>query len=306
MTNREMETINNIIREKTYCDEEIPGSGSFTYQLYADYRDELDDANIKQIFNSCDPKEEFLDLLMQGYDDAMWEDECEIVSTIMANLEETDVELDEDEIRQYVQENVCIELPEDHYLSQQVNINIYLDTGDANYDFTLNTFGQCYYGDPEEPIDDKASLVWLAKTQGYTKEDLYNAVYSEDKIESKFLSSVRRECANIVSSINALVFCVRMSLEDALTLNSVFEKPHSIILNTGVTCGLYDSWSGGGSTMEIELEKPISIPLDIIHTALPDGCNEHYSIKNCYGVCDSFWTDGCYSLVYDTPKEDIA
>ena len=66
MTNREMETINNIIREKTYCDEEIPGSGSFTYQLYADYRDELDDANIKQIFNSCDPKEEFLDLLMQG------------------------------------------------------------------------------------------------------------------------------------------------------------------------------------------------------------------------------------------------
>ena len=26
MTNREMETINNIIREKTYCDEEIPGS----------------------------------------------------------------------------------------------------------------------------------------------------------------------------------------------------------------------------------------------------------------------------------------
>lgn len=73
MTNREMETINNIIREKTYCDEEIPGSGSFTYQLYADYRDELDDANIKQIFNSCDPKEEFLDLLMQGYDDAMWE-----------------------------------------------------------------------------------------------------------------------------------------------------------------------------------------------------------------------------------------
>ena len=57
MTNREMETINNIIREKTYCDEEIPGSGSFTYQLYADYRDELDDANIKQIFNSCDPKE---------------------------------------------------------------------------------------------------------------------------------------------------------------------------------------------------------------------------------------------------------
>lgn len=149
MTNREMETINNIIREKTYCDEEIPGSGSFTYQLYADYRDELDDANIKQIFNSCDPKEEFLDLLMQGYDDVMWEDECEIVSTIMANLEETDVELDEDEIRQYVQENVCIELPEDHYLSQQVNVNIYLDTGDANYDFTLNTFGQCYYGDPE-------------------------------------------------------------------------------------------------------------------------------------------------------------
>ena len=164
--------INNIIREKTCCDEEIPGCGSFTYQLYADYRDELDDANIKQIFNSCDPKEAFLDLLMQGYDDAMWEDECEIVSTIMANLEETDVELDEDEIRQYVQENVCIELPEDHYLSQQVNVNIYLDTGDANYDFTLNTFGQCYYGDPEEPIDDKASLVWLAKTQGYTKEDL--------------------------------------------------------------------------------------------------------------------------------------
>ena len=39
MTNREMETINNIIREKTCCDEEIPGCGSFTYQLYADYRD---------------------------------------------------------------------------------------------------------------------------------------------------------------------------------------------------------------------------------------------------------------------------
>ena len=55
--------------------------------------------------------------------------------------------------------------------------------------------------------------------------------------------------------------------------------------------GLYDPWGGGGSVFEIELEKDVEIPLRIVRSAMPDGCDGAASIAEVYGMCSSAWRD---------------
>ena len=56
---------------------------------------------------------------------------------------------------------------------QMVEIDILVDAGDMNYDFTLNSFGNGYYNNPVEGnFDENSSLVWRCKQQGVSEEDL--------------------------------------------------------------------------------------------------------------------------------------
>ena len=146
----------------------------------------------------------------------------------------------------------------------------YEDKG--NYDYTLNAHYPCWYGNKQgEPIDEKASLVWLANQQGYTKEQLEQTLDQGDMANPKgFLQSVRVECANMSSHMQTLTFLVSMTLEQLLELNEMLaerekvgheydarKRPDcgTITLGKETECGLYDPWNGGGSVLEIQLEK---------------------------------------------------
>ena len=69
-------------------------------------------------------------------------------------------------------------------------------------------------------------------------------------------------------------------------------------------CGLYDSWNGGGSYFDIELEKDVVLPIKFIHSAIPDQYKGRYcyGIDNCYGFCGSVWEQG--SVVIIEPPKD--
>ena len=54
-------------------------------------------------------------------------------------------------------------------------------------------------------------------------------------------------------------------------------------------CGLYDTWNGAGSVLEIDLEKDVVLPLKYVSSSLPDG-GRGWSVANVYGVCSSMWT----------------
>ena len=108
-----------------------------------------------------------------------------------------------------------------------------------------------------------------------------------------FLRSMRQEMANLPSHMACLTFLVRMTLGQAIDLNwDMTQNPSgSIILDKETMCGLYDMWSGGGSVLEVELERDVKIPYSIIRSALPDGGDGQYSVGETYGMAASAWQE---------------
>ena len=168
-------------------------------------------------------------------------------------------------------ELVCYNLPDDHYLKQTFYVDIMVDTGDGNYDYTLNSAYPCWYGVYGAPIDDRAGIVWLAKTQGYTRSELQRALRQGDLADPKgFLESMRVELANLPSAMSTVTFLVEMTLAELMELNRLVrlqdrdgrhfdsrKNPYCgyIVIDKDTMTGLYDPWQGGGSVFEIQLEK---------------------------------------------------
>lgn len=210
-------------------------------------------------------------------------------------------------------------------MGQEFYVNIMVDTGDGNYDYVLNNVYPSYCGDYDEHIDDKASIVWLTKSQGYTKTQLKKALRSEEAIDyyqkepCGFLRSMLKEVVNIASHMNTLTFLVKLSLKDLIALNRLIKlqnrnghlddavkNPYCgyIVIEKGTGTGLYDPWNGGGSLFEIELEKDVRLPIRFIRSALPDG-GDGYSVESVYGMCEDAWCGGGVKLIYSPKKYSI-
>lgn len=287
--------------------------GEYYYEIDADYRDEMSDEDCAKIIRAEYPEQMLYEMMFDWYLDS----EGYILSDIANELrklrpDEIDEAEWEQEIDDFLYENpgMYFEYPYDHYLDQEFYVNIVLDTGDGNYDFTLNYHYPAWQGN-EGAIDPKASLCWLAKQQGYTPGQLRDALNDGD-IENPagFLQSCRQEMANVCTHMNALTFLVRMNLRDLITLNKLVrmqdrngrlydaaKRPYCgyIVLDKKTMCGLYDGWNGSGSVLEIELEKDVKIPIKYIFTALPDevthGTPYSWSVNSVYGMCGSAWRD---------------
>lgn len=314
MTDRIKNTIHDIIQSKYgFCREE---NGCLIYEMYADYRDEIDDKTTIRILEADMPMDEFCNILEEAYQEEQWRLEDELFDEIIKQLTtlddgETLIEFDEneqDEIREIMHEYISFEYPADHYLDQEFKVNIMMDTGDGNYDYTLNSVFPCWYGREEDFHDDKAAIVWLAKQQGYKKREFRKAMNEGDLANPKgFLQSMRQELANLPSHMSTLTFLVKMTLKDLIRLNELIrlqdrnglyydatKKPYCgyIVLDKDTETGLYDPWSGGGSVFEIELEKDVRIPIRFIRSALPDvRVHYEYPVGEVYGMCRSAWRD---------------
>ena len=191
-------------------------------------------------------------------------------------------------------------------MKRTVCVDITVDTGDANYDFTLNSF---YEG----KINDLASTVWLSKQQGYSKTQLNKAYNEGDYSKNSFLESLVAEYVNECTGINALTFLVKMPLGQAIAIleaKKELEKtitedekycPKKIknrkylVLDKDVNCGLIDFWNGSGSLLELKLEKDVKLPIKFVHEISPDSCYK-WGFKNIYGCDDSFYEESLISL----------
>lgn len=298
--------------------------GTFTCEIFADYREEMDSKTAIQILQSPEPMVAFWEQLDEWY--------CDYEGQLRGELEEeiTKVLIDdewafpegfpdeaEDLLRDLLTELVHFQMPEEHFLKQTFRVNIMVDTGDGNYDYTLNSVYPCWYGDYDARIDDKASIVWLAKTQGYNKTQLRRALRQGDMAGPKgFLQSMQVELANLGSAMSTVTFLVEMTLEELMELNRLVrlqdrnghfydsrKNPYCgyIILDKGTEAGLYDPWNGRGSCFEIELEKDIRLPVKYIRSALPDG-GDGYSVGSVYGMCGSAWQSGGVKTIHAPVK----
>ena len=301
----ELERVVREIIEDEYGTISERDGGCLIYEMYADYRDKMDDKTASEILCSDDPMQTFEEKLDEWYFDSQIYYENELMEVILEKLGDGYGEY-EDKIRELMRDCICFDFPRKHFLKQEFCVDIMLDTGDGNYDYSLNSVYPCWYGRPEWTHDDKAGIVWLAKQQGYKKREFRKAMNEGDLKDPKgFLQSMRQELANLPSSMSTVTFLVRMTLEDLIELNELIrlqdrngrhydatENPYCgyIVLDKKTETGLYDPWSGGGSVFEIELEKDVRLPIRFIRSALPDG-GDGYSIDEVYGMCGSCWRD---------------
>lgn len=299
---------------------DLQEDGTFSYEIYADYRDEMDNKTAIQILRSKDPVQTFWEQMDEWYRDYQWTLEDELEQTLRIRLTADDGPYpeglsDEDDatLRDMIQEMVYYNPPVDHYMKQTFYTNIMVDTGDGNYDYTLNSAYPCWYGAYDAPIDPKAGIAWLAKTQGYTKGQLKRALQQGDMGDPKgFLESMRVELANLPSAMSTVTFLVELTLEQLMELNRLIrlqdrngihydatKNPYCgyIIIDKDTMTGLYDPWNGGGSVFEIQLEQDVRLPIKYIRSALPDG-GDRYSIGSVYGMCGSAWTQGGVKTIH--------
>lgn len=451
-----------------YMADRGPNAETWSVDLYLDHRDiDMGEYAIKMIASADDPRGMFSETIDEAFRENCWQEERDLLSALKQNLSEASLEYDEDELREYIQEHVYINIPTDEILSKnEVCVNIIVDTGDADYEFTKNSFAHSYYGSGEG-IEDESSLLWLAKQQGSTEDDLRRAfregaafdaeslriqseyqqaekaledlgkrdfygyrndldqgpykqfkhiqdeiskctvqisrdekalsevpatykdylkacdergarmrmseesfslkrgeiiekaagriqanrdwisalkeeiieknlepvqeaveVYksavfkhleltqTEEYKKCRLLDSLIESSASTTSGMNALTFCVKMSLSDYLDLRDAMEREKSlnkssdpeertgtgeVVLSSTTHAILYDAWSGAGSSADIELCADVHLPIRLIDSATPDGI-DGYGVKEIYGVDSSLYRD---SLIGISPMKEM-
>ena len=298
-----MKTLNELVKDylaenHTWCKN---ANGEYHFEIDVDYRDEIEDSIAQEILDNISPRDTLIERLWDLYQEQEWD----IIDNLVDDFKEKvdpklfedaniieDGNLDDGDIREEFMDIIYIDYPEDWALSREFCFNIIVSNGDDNYDFWLNE----HIVDEDGKVDEnaeKSGLVWLAKQQGYTLDQVVEILKNGDIEKPKtFLETVLQEVANGYGC-EALTFCVKMTLGQAIALKErMKESPNgSIVLDKKVECGLFDPWEGGGSVLDIACEKDIEIPFENIWKFYIDKRrgNRYDSIHNVYGTDDSVW-----------------
>ena len=300
-----MKTLNELVKDylaenHTWCKS---ANGEYHFEIDVDYRDEIEDYIAQKILDNVSPRDALIERLWDWYQEQEWDIIDNLVDDFKAKtdpklLEDANIiedgNLDDGDIREEFMDIIYVDYPEDWALGQEFCFNIIVSNGDNNYDFWLNEHIVGEDGNVNENAE-KAGLVWLAKQQGYTLDQVVEILKDGDVAKPKtFLETVLQEVANGYGC-EALTFCVKMTLGQAIALKERMEEnPNgSIVLDKRVECGLFDPREGGGSVLEIDCEKDVEIPFENIWKFYVDESrsNRYDSIDNVYGTDDSIWRD---------------
>lgn len=137
-------------------------------------------------------------------------------------------------------------------------------------------------------IDSQENVIdMLFRSQGYS---IYDICDRNKVSSSKFLTSFYNELNNLVLENGGfLSFLIKIDAEDYFGL---LEGNNKLVFN-GDTCGLFDPVRGGGSILDIELEKPFEMYVlnpnkdDMFYNSwlqIAESENYGYSIVDVYGL----------------------
>lgn len=314
---RELETVSGVWK----------GEHGFYVEIYADQSDELSQDNVTDIVNSNFPKEKLDELMDEWYRDSEGYVMNEVIAELMKN--ESIAAFGEDRVQDEVYEWVEVRYPYDHFLDSDVQLDLIIDSGDANYDFSLNNILNWYGLGGNGSVDSKSSLLWLAKSQrkAVAFRKACKACFRNDSNyanretdNDKFVESMITEAENDSCSSSCLVFLVSMTLRNYLKVQEKLKEEQNWDVDTPVNvrecesyltvgktaiCGLYDFIEGGGSCLGIDLAKDVKVPFSVISSLLPDGCRG-YSVHSIFGNDDSDWKDCVEVHLSDNKKQKVA
>ena len=321
-----MESLQNKIKEiieKEWYPNEDGG-----IEMYLDYRDTLSNSTLYDIMTSNNPKETFNELIDSWEFESSLYYKDDLEKEIKNNITEDEMDFFNsysDDIWDWIREYYYFYFDKEHY-NETVKVNIMLDTGNCNYDFTRdNILNYCnYYSNEGKDLKD-SSVLWLAKQQKKAtllRKAIKKVLNGEDvKFEDRFVESTVEELENLPSHMATLTFLVNMPLFDYFDLREAMDAEKelnnsyvledrkgkgTITISKDTMCGLFDVWSGGGSLLEIELDKDVVLPIKCIWRAeIETGKSEYgYSVDSVYGLVGSAW-DGTVKETHYMNEEQI-
>lgn len=305
---------------------ELDGGGGSNDYLLATAYDHRDDP-------LCPPDGQFSkdsilyaiqDQIWESYMDSIWVAEDEVLRT--AGLDPGSQEYDL--AREWLQENYPFQPPYDHYLDQEMRVNILLSTPDeANEDHALIYEQFCAMAKPWELSDDDpaslqalletdSSLTRLVTQQGHTMGELAETIrdymidfYGEDGPPEKyrdekgkslpyekrlelFSAGRSRFLVSLCEELDNQSYCMGcltvLSSMSMRTFAEMMEKGTKITLPADTVCGIFNPWNGSGSILGIELAKPITFQRKDIYDIQIEGVSPDYG----------YLLDSSYGLVH--------
>lgn len=309
------ERVMEIIEKKIFYINEDGG-----IEIYTDYRGrELSNSFIAEIMEHKNPREAFEDKICDwAMDYAIEYGEDELEKDIRKELTEEEEELfveNFDEVWEMVRENTYFYYDTNDF-NNELDVNIMVDCGNWNFDCTCDNVLNWYGNGGDGSIPAESSMLWLAKTQGKAtalrkackKQHRNDGYYVDrDKETDKFIESCIQEFENLPSHMGTVTFLVKIDLFRLFDLIELQNKEYDeagkydprkntksksyLVLDKKTECGLYDSWNGSGSVLEIELDKDVKLPIKYCIFCV-DECKMHgYDVGEVYGLCSSAWKD---------------
>lgn len=289
-------------------------------EIYTDYQErELSNHLLKEIFESEKPREYFNEKLCDwAFDYQLEYGADELEKAIKDKLSVEEIELYEEhdsEMWNFISKQIYFYYNADDF-NNDINVNIMVDCGNWNYDCVCDNVLNWYGNSGDGSIDKESSMLWLAKTQGKAtalrkackKTHRDNGYYADrDAYKDKFIESCIQEFENLPSHMATVTFLVKMPLFKLFDLIELQNKEYDekgkydprknensksyMVLGKETMCGLYDPWSGGGSVLEVELDKDVKLPIKYAIFCV-EGCKMRgYDVDEVYGLVDSCWKE---------------
>lgn len=184
----------------------IDRNGFYYSECYKDYRDELQEDTIAEILNDSNPMSKFEDHLQWAYCDAMIDFENDILDALKDNKDIIRImknfNISDDSLRDYLCEVWYVNPPYKDFLKQEVCMDVFLDTGDGNYEFTVNNLTAA---EKVEDFDENSSLLWLCKQQGVNEAELFAAI-EKGSVHSDEVLNLRNEKERLTEELKKFGF----------------------------------------------------------------------------------------------------
>ena len=266
-------------------------------EIYWDYRDELSPSSILSAYNQAlnDEIMCFRDFLNNEIYELNFDYDTDMFDEIVAEINSSDNEL---VIQGYDETNsIYDDAAECGYNGVDANldgilrntrlkVNIMFATDcERNYDMSsiIGAFGN--YSRPafdfnkqnlENGYNDfDNALTYLIHQQGHTVNEVFGCMLRGDETND-FLKSIDSELANNTSEgLSELTCLIELSGEDILsffnTITSQTPENQFLSFSKDTMIGIFNEWSGGGSLLEVQLEKPFVVPVSMIRNVQVEG-----------------------------------
>ena len=288
-----------------------------SYEVVYDYDEKISEGNIMQSYNEyCENNDGYLSFQEYLYD-KYYDEICYFsgIGQIEDIIKERNDMVELAEIEKALQpkyenlndaiseicESYNIEITYDvSKLIPECHLNIMLATeNERNFDMgAITDFFQTDLSSAngKELMDcyDNA-LTYLIHQQGYEVSQLLDIHYGDKEPVSTFLKSVSNEINNnYYSGMSELAILASAKGNELLkTLDNISKGTGCLEVSKDAVLGLYNEWSGTGSDLDIELEKSLIFPTNMIRNLQIESksqkLNDGYTINAVYGFGGDAW-----------------